>query len=325
MLSPTDPFVAVGLGLPVQNLAHQYDVCNGNSRTTGFSPANWTIDTAGYFTLASANPGTMTGVSPGSSGFATHATGIVYHFNGNTCSVQSRPPLQSNGTGCVGNLAFGATAENFIFVGTDSALANANSYFLRGTPSGGAYTGSSSNSPDAVTLTFVSSLGLEKVSVQTTTQSTTSGDRKLTFTYAPLSCQAAALTQQVTARQFAYATNGALSNTCSLGHGYHYDILYTPYTHPDKAAAPPNINLDGTGVTETFSPTTIACGGITGDGALDANSQFSDHIAVCSTQPIPACSSTNSQVLKVAGYTVRTNSLTITNTGLTYTSQGPTQ
>jgi hypothetical protein len=132
----------------------------------------------------------------------------------------------------------------------------------------------------------------------------------------------------VTARQFAYATNVPTppqGNTCSLGYGYDYSITYTPYTHPDKIAVQPGIGLGGTAVTESLNPSTIACGNKTGPGSLNVNSQFTDRIRICSSAPIPSCSSTHTQTLKVAGYVVRTNSLTITNTALTYTSQGPNQ
>jgi hypothetical protein len=104
-----------------------------------------------------------------------------------------------------------------------------------------------------------------------------------------------------------------------------YNYVYTPYTHPDGVVVPGGGLLTGTATTENFNPTTIACGNQPGPGALDANSQFGDTIELCSTQPIPTCSSTNTQTLSIAGYQVRTNSLTIANTGLTYTSEGATK
>lgn len=128
----------------------------------------------------------------------------------------------------------------------------------------------------------------------------------------------------MTARQFAYATNNTPGNICSLGYGYKYEYVYTPYTHPDKIAVQPGIGVDGTVAAESFSPAP-GCGVDTGNGALDANSQFTDTIAFCSTSPLPTCSTTTTQTWKVAGFTVRTNGLTIANTGLTYTNEGPTQ
>jgi len=102
-------------------------------------------------------------------------------------------------------------------------------------------------------------------------------------------------------------------------------FFYTPYTHPDGAVVPGEGLLTGTATSEAFNPTTISCKNAPGNSALDANSQFQDNLELCSTAPIPACSSTNTQTLSIAGYTVRTNSLTIANTGLTYTSEGPTK
>jgi len=229
---------------------------------------------------------------------------------------------------CVGSLGFSGTANNFIFVGTDPNILSANTYYLAlasGTPTGGTYGGTSSDSSDTVTLAWVSSLNLEKATIQTKDQSTNVGDRTLTFTYTPPSCPALELTQNVTARQFAWVTNNSPGNTCSLGYGYLYNYVYTTYTHPDKAVVPAGVGLTNTLVTENFNPTTIACGNQPGNSSLDANSLFSDTIEVCSTSPLPTCSSTNTQTISIAGYQVRTNSLTIANTGLTYTSQGPTQ
>ena len=230
---------------------------------------------------------------------------------------------------CVGSLVFSGTANDFIFVGSNANIVSANTFFLAlgdGTATEGKYAGRSSDSNDVVTLTWDSSVNLEKATVQTTDQSTKVGDRTLTFTYTPPGCTAAlTLTQNVTARPFAWVTNNSPANTCSLGYGYLYNYTYTTYTHPDGAAVPSGVGLTNTPVTETFNPPTLACGNQPGNGSLDANSLFSDTIEVCSTSPTPACSSTNSQAISIAGYPVRTNSLTIANTGLTYTSQGPTQ
>src|SRR5881628_3632598 len=99
-----------------------------------------------------------------------------------------------------------------------------------------------------------------------TTQSTNSGDRKLTVTYT-VSGQQASKFLNVTARQFAYATNNSPSNTCALGYGTTKVYTYTPYTHPDKAAVQAGLGLSGTAVTEGFNPQPPA-GTVTGSGGL---------------------------------------------------------
>lgn len=225
------------------------------------------------------------------------------------------PSLQISGNG-----------TNSIFVGNDPEITSQygpNLFVATVNPSGGQLSVTSSDANDSFGYYTLS--GSPSAVVTTSDQSTSSNDRTLTFTYTVSGDPPAQQVLRVTARQFAYATNGALSNVCSLGYGWEYDLPYTPYTHPDHAAAQPSIGLVGVKVTETFNPSTISCGNITGDGALDDNSQWSDRLEYCSTQPLPVCSSTNTQTWTVGGYQVRQNTLTIANTGLTYTNNGPTQ
>ena len=61
------------------------------------------------------------------------------------------------------------------------------------------------------------------------------------------------------------------------------------------------------------------------NGGINAQGQFVDHVSSgCSTSPI-SCFQTQTQTLSVAGYPVRTNTLTGSSTGIAYTSDGPTQ
>ena len=158
--------------------------------------------------------------------------------------------------------------------------------------------------------------------VNTTTQSTSSGDRKITVTYT-VSSQQTTQSLNVTARQFAYATNNSASNTCTLGYGTKYLYTYTPYTHPDHAAAQPGIGLSNTAVTESFNPQPPSGAG-TGNGNLDSNSQFTDRIEYCSTSPLTFSTSVT-QKLFIEGYQVRQNLLTYSSSGVSLTNQGPTQ
>ena len=110
------------------------------------------------------------------------------------------------------------------------------------------------DSKDKITLTWVSSLNLEKATIQTTDQSATVGDRTLTFTYTPPSHPEFTLTQKVTARQFFWVTNNSPGSTCSPGYGWLYNYVYTPYTHPDGVVVPGGGLLTGTATTENFNP-----------------------------------------------------------------------
>jgi hypothetical protein len=302
---------------------------SGGGQNNVTTQSNWSSGNASIATV-----GTQTGLA---AGVAVGATGVFadypdlvetgnYYCQGIPGMPTSCPyeePSASEPVAVTPTLTVHGNQYGSIFVGTDSGLTVANTFGTDVNPTGGTLTVTSSDSND--TFAYGTLGGTPSVVVTTTDQSAAAQDRRLTFKYT-VSGQSATQTLQVTARQFAYATNPPLSNNvCSLGYGYRYDITYTPYTHPDKSAVQPGIGLNGTVVSETFNPSTISCGGVTGSGALDDNSEFTDQIAYCSTAPLTACSSTNTQTLSVAGYSVRTNSLTIANTGLTYTSQGPTQ
>jgi hypothetical protein len=125
----------------------------------------------------------------------------------------------------------------------------------------------------------------------------------------------------VTAREFAYATNDNPSNACSLTYGTDRTYTYTVYTHPDHAALASTDQLGGTLVTEGFNSPPCAT---TGNGAVNSAGQFTDRVRYCSSTPL-TCSGAFIQTLKVAGYSVRTNTLTFSNSGVAYTSDGPTQ
>jgi len=236
------------------------------------------------------------------------------------CSDKNDQSATSPGTAI--NLV--VQGHSYIFVGSDPQFTIENKFYATtAQPSGGTFTGSSSESTDSFTTGTTS--GLQWASPYTTVQSTSANDRHLTFTYTLPDGTSSSKQFNITSRLLAYATNNTPANTCSLGYGWKYQYTYTPYSRPDSQPAPGNSELNGVIVTEAFSPTTIACGNQPGNGNLDGNGQFVDTVAICSTTAIPACSSTHTQTLKIAGYTVRTNSVTISNTGLTYTSQGPTQ
>jgi len=201
----------------------------------------------------------------------------------------------------------------------DPNLAAANAIFATASPSGGTFTENSSVSGD--TFTPVTTGGPGWI-VKTTTQSASAGDRKLTVTYT-VNGQQATQSLNVTARQFAYATNNSPSNTCTLGFGTKYLYFYTPFTHPDKTAVQAGIGLSNTPVTESFSAAPPA-NTIIGSGSLDSNSQFSDMLSYCSSSPLSS-SPTITQTLSIEGYQVRQNSLAYSSAGVALSNQGPTQ
>jgi hypothetical protein len=309
--------IAVGLGLASADGVNALETCGDyNVDVSSSFYNNWSSANTAIVTVDS--KGNHTGQSVGSTTSQTH--GYLEYFTAPpACPGRLRTP--SGGANVI-KLQVQGNPYNSIFVGTDSHLSAANSIFATVSPPGGTFTTKSSDSKDS--FAPVTSGGPGWI-ITTPDQSQNNSDRILTFSYTVTGEGTVFQIMRVTAREFAYATNSSLTNQCRLGYGYDYDITYTPYTHPDKTAVQPNIGVTDTIVTETFSPSVINCGNVTGDGALNASSQFTDRIALCSTNPLPACTSTNTQTWKVGGYLVRTNSLTIANTGLTYTNQGPTQ
>jgi hypothetical protein len=155
-----------------------------NVNVTADFPTWWTDNTS----IATASGAKINGVGVGSTNHHAQSMLMYWGFRRDEDPCQESQPEGTAGT-CVGGLTFNGTANSFIFVGSDpNIVSGANSYFLSGTPTGGTYQGTSSDSNDKVNLTFVSSLGLEKATLQTADQSTSNGDRTLTFSYSPPSC-----------------------------------------------------------------------------------------------------------------------------------------
>ncbi len=303
--------LAVPLSFTGSNGVNAYDNCSGNWYDLSDSFYNSTsIATVNYY-------GTHTGVSVGSTASNTFGTIQQTQDNRLECPAEQFRP---SGSVNVVKLQLQGNQYNSIFVGTDPNLATPNSIFATVSPTGGTFTETSSASGD--TFTAVQSAGPGWV-VTTTTQSTNSGDRTLTVTYTVSGQPSVSKSLNVTARQFAYVTNNSPSNTCTLGYGTKYLYTYTPYTHPDHAAAQSGIGLSNTAVTESFNPQPPSGSG-TGNGNLDANSQFTDRVEYCSTAPL-TISATITQTLSVEGYQVRQNLLTYSSSGVTLTNQGPTQ
>jgi hypothetical protein len=223
-------------------------------------------------------------------------------------------------------IQFVVGGPSFIFVGSDPNVIGANTFLTSdgngGTspkPSGGTLSATSSDSSDKATIITSPALGAQ---FTTSDQSTNSGDRKLTFKYS-VNGGSASQSVNVTARKFAYVTNNSPANSCTLAYGTNRTYTYTVYTHPDGQAAG-NGNISGTAVTESFSPG-LTCGQHTGDGALDANGEFTDLVAsACSAnQAALTCRDSTTQTLSVGGFQVRTNKLVWSSSGIAYTSNGP--
>lgn len=282
--------------------------------------ASWSSNNTG---VATVQTGLTKGVKVG-----TPAITAIYAqpVQANVCS-QGTPqcptdPTSGSSNGCV--TMFSQDGSNSsIFVGSDSNLLEGNLFFFNVNPPGGTFSGTSSNSSDTITPSSPVQ-GQEKAQVQTSTQSTSVGDRILTFTYSAPNCSASApIAQSVTARKFAYLTNDSPPNLCGEAFGSDRTYTYTVFTHPDKTAVDSSNNLQGT-LTSENTPG-LTCGQVTGSGSLNANGQFTDHVSsLCSNQAL-TCADKTTQSLSVAGESVRSNGLQWTSSGVTYTNEGPTQ
>jgi hypothetical protein len=296
----------------------------------GHTTSTWTDDpdpwTNNNSSIATASNATAYGVAGGSTSSTTYWDFNWYENDGMDCYSQFTPQSQSSPENAID---FKVDGRNFVFVGSNSNITAANTFRAYGgtdtapttpQPPGGTFSGTSSAPGDG----FASGTGggLPQLTLTTNTASTSVGDRTLTFTYA-VSGGSVARQLNVTARQFAYLTNSTPVNSCALGHGTDQLFVYSVYTHPDRQVVDSNSGISGTPVSETFDQTP-ACFQHIGDGSLNQNSQLSDRIAYCGTQPL-TCQETRTQTIKVNNVSVRTNILVADSNGVTYSSQGSTQ
>jgi hypothetical protein len=290
------------------------DACDDGQDDVTYYATDWASDNQPVATVANAytnlvSPGTANGSSYVALpwGQRLHCPQVRTHP---AAPIHSKPILTVSGNA-------------FIFVGSDPQLLSANKYFATtAQPTGGTFTVSSSDSHDTFTSGFTS--GIPWVTVTSPDQSTTNGDRTLTFTYT-VNGENATQVMHVTARQFAYLTNPSPPNACT-GTGTNYTFTYTVYTHPDRVAIGSGDGLNGTLAPETFNPPPpLPCGTEHGDGALNSNGQLIDNVAYCSTGSPLLCSGQVSQTLSVGGFSVRTNTLIWSTTGISVTNNGPFQ
>ena len=306
--------LGIPLGFTAPNGVNAYNYCDSNNEDVSdtfyghWSSANQGFTTVDYY-------GTFTGVAVGAT--TSTATANLQSDHQPLCPILSH---NCSGRDDVVKLQVQGNEYNSIFVGSDPNLAGANSIYASVSPTGGSFTETSSQSGD--TFTAVKSGGPGWV-VTTTTASSQAEDRTLTITYTVSGQGPVSQSLNVTARQFAYATNNSPSDTCTLGYGTTFLYTYTPYTHPDKTAVQAGLGLSGTAVTESFDKQPPA-GTVTGSGVLDANSEFSDKLSYCSTSPLTVSTSIT-QTISIEGYAVRKNLLTYSSSGVTLENQGPTQ
>jgi hypothetical protein len=302
---------------------------NGTQYNIGQS---WSSNKTAVATIGSSS-GLVTGVASGSA-VLEGSSGSEPLYEGVVCGATNPCQSASEGNSSNGTVFdVGAFGPDYIFVGTDQHIYQANVYQVTnkaGTllpqPTGGTSSATSSDLSDTITQ-IPNGNNPFTFQFETKDQSTKPDDRTLTFKY-DFSGQETSVQLNVTARKFFYATNDTPPNECTH-YGYSYTYTYTPYTHPDQQPLKSTDGLTSTPVNETVNPLqggTACTGNVTpGNGSINSNAQFKDFVSLCSNSPIPACDKKYSQSINVAGYSVRTNTLEFKNNGLTYTNGGPSQ
>jgi hypothetical protein len=321
-LSPSSPGIAVGNNSQLEAEATDCSGAQGAVTVASWSSSNSGIATVSSATYSSAS---VTGVALGSTTI-TAQLGSLESQTTAECKYDAEPlpcPIFAPIITTPANVTLKVTGNAYdsIFVGSDPGLQTANTFVADVSPDNGTLTVTSSDTKDSFTYGSLTAGALTAV-IKTPDQSTSIGDRTLTFTYAASGYNPATQSVKVTSRQFAYATNLPPANTCQ-GFGTSFQYVYTPFTHPDKAAVQAGIGVQGTVVMESFSPAPPPEAQI-GNGNLTANSEFVDTIAYCSNTALTLSASVT-QKISIEGYQVRQNLLTYSSSGVILTNQGPTQ
>jgi len=225
-------------------------------------------------------------------------------------------------TNVMPTVSFNQKSPNFVLVGTDPAITIYNMQQAVGMPSGGTYAWS--GTAGGLSFNPTSGTNADVTTITATARSQSLNDTTLTVNYTLNSVSAnPPATKKITMSQFAYLTGPTLvaSPIGSGNYGYLYNGTYSIFTDPGQ-------QMLGSGYSDISVPETVSgCSGCTtGPGTTNAASQIVDKLGIVSAQPLPSnLKIVVSQTISVSSFSVRTNTLTFTATGLTVTNNGPTQ
>lgn len=298
------------------NSGIQYNM-NGSS--------NWSSTNTSVATVTSS--GLVTGVAAGVCNISAHDKFSEPTYTANFCGINlpACPVQPSSPPGGIsrGTVPPTVTIQGnlFVYVGQDPTVPPINVLFGQGSPSNGTYAWSS---PDT-TISFDNN-SAQDVHLTATTYNTTASNVLLNYSQNGVSANQASV--NLTKRIFKFLAHDVLTKLATYNGptawGYSYGAAYNVFANPGG-----NQLTTGAGVS-TYEQVTLVSNNYpftpqNQNASLDPASRVLDTLALISHNgAIPAgVSIVQSQNWAVGGIFVRTNTLTMTTTGVTVTSQGP--
>jgi len=134
-------------------------------------------------------------------------------------------------------------------------------------------------------------------------------------------------TKSITVRIFFYTVlRTTISAPIGSNYGYDLRLTYDIYTHPGASQiVPPGMSGIPIPETVTLVSSNISGGTIhTGSGTTDANTEFTDRLALISNMPLPPnLDEIDDQDIFASSYFIRYNTIEFTSTTATVTNNGP--
>jgi hypothetical protein len=246
---------------------------------------------------------------------AGNCSGCVTQFFSASASATSKPAL-----------SFNTNTPPFTFFGSDPSIPHVQQQAIAN-PTGGTYSWTVTPA-NQVSFDTNNSTSADVVQLTGNNPSTSLGDTTLTVNYTVNNHSADPATRAITVRIFRFIVLRATTPAPLPAGTFGYDLrlTYDVYTNPSGQIVPPGFS--GISVPESISVTSTNIPGATthtGTGATDANTEFTDRLALISNQPIPSTvSEVDSQDIFVGGLFVRNNTLQYAATTVTVTNNGPT-
>lgn len=288
-----------------------------------FSSDNTTIATV---VQSGQNKGQVTLIAPGS----TFTTSVISWWRDTGFGECFYVPNWQKTTGVVVKPTVTISSGNdFAFVGTHPSIPT----ILRqavGSPSGGNFAWSASNS--SVSLTNANS---DVVGAKGVNASSSLLDTNLIVNYSVNGVSATPATRAITVRLFRFLEQIGQIQTVQINgppdYGYRSTVFYRLRTNPGQQVVEPGFssitvleNVNVTSVTVNGVPAQVNFQIISGTGGTDANTQVVDDLRLISDSPLPpGLDITSEQDLFVGGFFVRTNTLHHLSSQATVTCTAP--